>query len=140
VASRIAWRDSFAVGEPLIDGQHRAFFSDLDQVVDAVEGGASRDEVLGAFRRFLSALSQHFRDEEALLARYAYPELRGHSDEHTALLASVTAIESLLMASNSPVELNYVIRTLFASLVEHLVSEDMRYKSWLHRHRTAAAP
>ncbi len=130
---RITWKDSFAIGDALIDAQHRAFLVDLDRVMDAVEGGADRDVVIHFYRRFLADLTQHFHDEEAMLARAGFPELEIHADEHRALLSSVTAIENMLISGNGPSGPHLVIRSLMSSLIEHLISEDMRYKAWLKR-------
>ncbi len=133
-SGRVAWKESFSVGDTLIDAQHRAFLIDLDAVMDAVEGGAPREAVLTFYGQFLADLSTHFHDEENLLQRAGFPCLQDHIDEHKALLSSVTAIESLLVTCEAVAELHYVVRSLFSSLVEHMISEDMRYRGWLRRH------
>ncbi|CAA7624975.1 conserved hypothetical protein [Magnetospirillum sp. LM-5] len=130
---RINWKDELAVGDALIDAQHRAFLVDLDEVMDAIESGASRDEVMRFYTHFLADLTRHFQDEEAMLARADFPDQEAHADEHRQLLSSVTAVESLLANSAGPDDMRQVVRLLLAGLLDHLVAEDTRYKAWLKR-------
>jgi hemerythrin len=126
-----SWKDRFAVGHPLIDAQHRAFFDSIDDVMDALEGDASRDAVLTFYGSFLEDLALHFRDEEALLYAVGYPQADKHAQEHSALMNSVTAVETMLLTGDNAADLRFIIRALMSSLVEHLVSEDLRYKEWV---------
>lgn len=126
---RVQWRESFSVGDDLIDAQHRQFFAEIRRIAAAIEGGAGRDAVAAFFRAFVTGLERHFRDEEDLLARVRFPDLDNHKVEHQALLSAVKAVEDLVVASRSMEELHFIVKRLFSALVEHLVSEDMRYKS-----------
>ncbi|MEW5726883.1 MAG: hemerythrin domain-containing protein [Pseudomonadota bacterium] len=126
---RVRWRDSFSVGDALIDAQHREFFDEVNRVSEALEGGEGREAVIAFYRVFVAGLDRHFRDEEELLARIRFPDIDIHRSEHQALMAAVTAVEGLLVTSQSVHELRFIVKRLFAALVEHLVSEDMRYKS-----------
>ncbi|MBF0324245.1 bacteriohemerythrin [Magnetospirillum moscoviense] len=130
---KVDWKDELAVGDTLIDAQHRGFLIDLDEVMDAIEGGAGRDVVLRFYTRFLADLTRHFQDEEALLAQAGYPGLAEHADEHRQLLSSVRAVESLLVGDAGAADTHLVIRSLLAGLVDHLVAEDSRYKAWVKR-------
>lgn len=126
---QVAWNDAFSVGDALIDAQHRAFFDQIGAVVQALGRGEGREAVLEFYCTFVDSLVRHFDDEEALLQRLGYPGLNEHRLEHVALMGAVTAIEGMLVTSETIHELRFVIKRLFTSLVEHLVSEDMRYKS-----------
>lgn len=127
--TRVRWRDSFSVGDDLIDAQHREFFDEVNAVMDALEAGEGRDAVIAFYRHFVAGLLRHFRDEEVLLERIRYYDYDAHRTEHEALMASVTATEGLLLTAESPQDLRLIVRRLFAALVEHVVGEDMRYKT-----------
>jgi hemerythrin len=129
----VDWKADLEVGDALIDAQHRAFLTDLEKVMAAIQGGAERNVVLRFYTRFLADLTRHFHDEEEMLARVDFPDLDGHADDHRQLLSSVTAIESLLVASTGATDMHLVIRSLLAGLVDHLVAGDTRYKAWLKR-------
>lgn len=126
---RATWKDTFSVGDPLIDSQHREFFDDICQVARALAEGAGREAVTAFYRKFVAGLSGHFRDEEALMERVRYPDIEIHRAEHEALMGAVTAVEGMLITSNSPDELQFIVKRLFTALIEHIVSEDMRYKT-----------
>ena len=130
---RVAWKDGFSVGDEHIDRQHRAFFDEVNQVADLLDGEDPREAVIAFYRNFFRGLVHHFRDEEAMLARIGYVDLDNHKAEHDALLAAVSAFEGLLLTGDGIHEMRFVIKRLFVALVEHLVTEDMRYKTWVLR-------
>lgn len=132
---KAAWKDAFAVGDTLIDAQHKSFFDEVNAVATALDQGAGREAVVDFYRAFYSGLMAHFRDEEALLLRIGYPDLEGHHAEHEALLASVSAVEGMLLTGDELHQWRFVVKRLFIALVEHLVGTDMRYKSYVQRAR-----
>lgn len=66
-----------------------------------------------------------------MLARVAFPDLDAHHAEHQALLASVSAVEGMLLTGDDEHHWRFVVKRLFIALVEHLAGTDMRYKSHL---------
>lgn len=132
---KAAWKEAFAVGDELIDSQHRAFFSEINAVARALDQGRGREAVIDFYRTFYRALVIHFRDEEALLSSVNFPDVDAHHAEHQALLASVSAVEGMLLTSDDLHQWRFVVKRLFIALVEHLAGTDMRYKSHLMRAR-----
>ncbi|MGE5477641.1 MAG: bacteriohemerythrin [Bacteroidales bacterium] len=130
---KAAWKDAFAVGDALIDSQHKAFFSEINAVARALDQGEGREAVIAFYRTFYSGLVVHFRDEEALLSRTDFPDLDAHHAEHQALLASVSAVEGMLLTGEDGFHWRFVVKRLFIALVEHLAGTDMRYKSHVMR-------
>lgn len=130
---KVTWKEGFCVGDKLIDDQHHAFFDEVNQVAAQLDGNSPREAVLQFYRNFYSSLVQHFRDEEAMLVRIDYVDLENHQAEHEALLASVSAFEGMLLTCDGIHELRFVVKRLFVALVEHLVTEDMRYKTYVLR-------
>ena len=132
---KACWKEAFTVGDPLIDGQHKAFFRDIAAVAEALDLGAGREAVIAFYQAFYAALLVHFRDEEAMLARLAFHGLEEHRAEHQALLASVSAVEGMLLTSDDLDQWRFIVKHLFVALVEHLAGTDMRYKSHVLRTR-----
>lgn len=125
------WNNSLVVGNALIDTQHRAFFDEVNAVVDALASGAPLSVVQRFHRDFVIALARHFRDEEVLLARVDYPDLEHHQAEHRAMMASVTALAESLRLADSVPELMVVVRNTITILIEHMALEDMRYRRYV---------
>ena len=128
---QMRWTDSLAVGNALIDAQHRAFFDEVNAVVAALADGAPRVAVQRFHGAFIIALARHFRDEEMLLARVGYPDLDHHQAEHRALMASVSALTEILGHAESRAELLMVVRNTVTALIEHMALEDMRYRRYV---------
>ncbi|MBI2239214.1 MAG: hemerythrin domain-containing protein [Magnetospirillum gryphiswaldense] len=127
----MTWTQALAVGDDLIDTQHRAFFDEVNAVVTALRSGAPRQHVQSFHRDFIIALARHFRDEELLLARVNYPDYDHHQAEHRALMASVSALSEILAGADSHGELLMVVRNTVTALVEHMALEDMRYRRYV---------
>ncbi|MCA1909128.1 MAG: hemerythrin domain-containing protein [Magnetospirillum sp.] len=125
------WTPALAVGDELIDSQHRAFFDEVNAVVSALHDGAPRQRVQRFLSDFIIALARHFRDEELLLVRVNYPDYDHHQAEHRALMASVSALSEILAEADTHVELLQVIRNTVTALVEHMALEDMRYRRYV---------
>lgn len=128
---QMTWTDALAVGDALIDSQHRAFFDEVNAVVRALHDGAPRQLVQRFHREFVIALARHFRDEELLLARVNYPDYDHHQAEHRALMASVSALSEILLHADTHAELMMVVRNTVTALVEHMALEDMRYRRYV---------
>lgn len=127
------WNDAFAVGDAVIDAQHQAFFLQIDTVSRALDHGQGWETVMTFYRTFCSTLVRHFRDEEVMLERIAFPDLDNHRAEHTALLASVAEVEEMLLGGENAQHWRRAVKHLFIALVEHLAASDMRYKSHVQR-------
>lgn len=126
---KASWKEAFATGDALIDAQHKAFFGEISAVAEALDRGEGREAVIAFYRTFYGALRIHFRDEEAMLGRLGFPDLEEHHAEHQALLASVSAIEAMLLTSDELDQWRFIVKRLFIALVEHLAGTDMRYKA-----------
>lgn len=137
---KASWKDSFIVGDSKIDAQHRAFFDEIMAVAQALDRGEGREAVIAFYRVFYGALRVHFRDEEAMLARVAFPDLEEHHAEHQALLASVAAVEGMLLTGEGVDQWRFVVKRLFVALVEHIAGTDMRYKAHLRDFRRKLSP
>lgn len=116
--SRFPWKPEFAIGIPTIDRQHRRIVELLSQVLHASDGQAAE--------RFIEAMVDyargHFRAEEALMERYAYPRLSEHRREHGEISARVEAIREAL--EDPEVKLGQVRKLLYEWLAGHILAND----------------
>ncbi|WP_173980810.1 bacteriohemerythrin [Magnetospirillum sp. UT-4] len=134
---RVHWKDSFAVGDPTIDAQHKAFFEDINRLAEALDGDAPHQAAITFYRAFRRDLARHFREEEEILQATGFPDLSAHGAEHEALLASVQGMEEMLRDYPDTADLRLMLRRLFQALIEHVIGEDMRYRPYL---RQGSAP
>lgn len=76
------WTDDLAVNIPEIDEQHKELFLRVGALHCAIFEGKGSVE-LSAFFVFLEDyIIMHFNAEEGIMARYNYPDINIHKDEH----------------------------------------------------------
>ncbi|MCX5810378.1 MAG: bacteriohemerythrin [Proteobacteria bacterium] len=78
----IPWDESFAIGDPVIDAQHRGLFEHVNKFVEAI--GNSEDYTqLHTIIEFLDEyVARHFATEERCMAENNYPFLQFQIDQH----------------------------------------------------------
>jgi len=71
----IKWTPALAVGVSAIDQQHKELFDHVAKLIDAMKNSDAAE--VGRLMDFLGAyVVEHFRMEEGLMQRYAYPTTR----------------------------------------------------------------
>lgn len=99
-STRLEWKDSYTIGDPAIDEQHRELFK---RAVDVLAATSHEGQVISAMRLF-QYMRTHLSHEEELMRKLHYPDVEPHTREHEALIARLDAIsfkianENLVMA------------------------------------------
>lgn len=122
----LQWSDAHALGDPMIDADHRHLFELLDQATRSVTGPGPFESVLEGMLEFCR---DHFAREEALMVDVGYPDLTPHRESHCALVAQV---ERMVADDIAGVEL---CEFLHRWITEHLEREDRALGRFLERHR-----
>ncbi|HEY5790582.1 MAG TPA: bacteriohemerythrin [Gammaproteobacteria bacterium] len=121
------WNASLSVGVAAIDDQHRELLDLFNLIAGELENqpDSCPDELV---QRLLTTAREHFRDEEALLARAGYPALEQHAAEHEQLMARLTMLAVLCGRHEASPRL---LELLIDWLTEHIFQHDMPYKPHL---------
>jgi len=91
VADWITWTPDLAVNVEKIDLQHRELIKRFNELGEAVWDGKGK-QAIGDTLRFLADYTvEHFRDEEALMLAYGYPDYAGHKKIHEDFVGEVKA-------------------------------------------------
>lgn len=116
----IEWSDSYAVGVPELDRQHRELFALVSQLsADA----CTTDEALHVLlSRLADYALAHFRAEELFLRSRGCPELDDHLDEHTRFVAQIATTS--LGAMHGKIERAELLDFLRSWLVDHILGTD----------------
>lgn len=89
----IKWTPNLSVGVAVIDSQHKMLFEKVDNLFDAGKSGKSK-EMIGEMLDFLDNYTkQHFRDEEAYMAKINYPGLEQQKTAHKNFIAQLTKLK-----------------------------------------------
>ncbi len=83
------WQANLFLGVALMDEEHRELFKHIRAFREAVAKGRGREAASRIFDTLLDYTGRHFRHEEALLEKSAYPDLEAHKAQHKKLTAQV---------------------------------------------------
>lgn len=126
------WSARYALGEPMMDEEHRQFVRALDRLLSCPDA-----ELGEALTQFESHARRHFAAEDAVMAG-GYPSAQCHLDEHKAVLVSVSEVLALVKAGNVDVG-RRLARELARWFPEHTEAMDRGLSAWLFRARTGGA-
>lgn len=121
----ITWDANLATGHKTIDEQHQALIEAFNCLHAAMKQGKGKDEV-GRTLVFLKDYTvEHFRMEEELMQRYAYPASARHKGIHHELVGNVSDLVERFQKGTGSLTLP-VMDFLEKWLVDHIQGEDVR--------------
>jgi len=127
----LEWTPALETGVELIDEQHRMLFkliNDLHEAASADE--TDPDVVIDAMYTLSDYVSEHFGDEEALMAEHDYPALAAHHDMHQRLTAQTLRFMTQFV-NGEEVSLAELAEFLGNWLQGHIVEQDCRFAATL---------
>lgn len=124
----IDWKESFSVGHPDLDADHRNLVDLINTLHEAWRTGEDRDVLHGIFGELLMYTDYHFRREEEMLTARRYDRLDDQTREHGRLRDSVQAFRTRHLTDRTPVLTTEVEDFLKSWMMSHILEEDMRYR------------
>jgi len=129
----ITWNEALEVGIETIDAQHHVLADLVNAIHDKLMKGAPDDDVWDAFALLADAAAEHFRYEEDLFARHAYPHSERHKRKHGLLLVVLERFQETLDRADRPVRLEEHLDYLHEWLLDHIEDEDRPLAAHLKR-------
>jgi hemerythrin len=120
------WSDSFSVGIPEIDEQHKVLVSLLNQLHAAFRernGTQASREILDRLAEYTRT---HFLLEESLMRISRYPGLDEHRAQHEDLIKQVTSLQTKLDAGKASISVE-LLQFLLNWLSKHINESDKRF-------------
>jgi hemerythrin len=126
----LVWIESFEIGVPELDADHRQLIDDARAIEDAIRGGRSWPEVEAAADTMALHCSAHFRREEAVLERDSFGKHASHKIEHQRIEAEMLRVLDRIRGADPPTP-DMIEAALYfrGMLVDHLLHYDLAYKS-----------
>jgi hemerythrin-like metal-binding protein len=127
---RFAWTESFRVGVPLLDRQHRRLFALAGDLADAI---AASGTIIGHDERkkeLLGLAREHFGAEEKMLQKVRYPRLDAQRRAHAELLSLLERFAANDERRSRPRETS-IVGYLKDWLIRHMLLEDLPYRPFL---------
>lgn len=126
------WKESFRIGDDLIDGQHETFFHMLAEAEESLVRGSA--EGVGRHLNFLAAYAvMHFRDEERLMSLSHYPGLEEHRRIHQAFVARVANLLRTYETDPGAVTAQQILPMIRDWLAFHIMGMDKQFQPWVER-------
>lgn len=121
------WKDSYGLGVEQIDRQHKELFRMTEELIGAVNRGATKADYEKALGFLQDYVVEHFRDEEAYFAAQHYQGLAAHQAEHRAFTATVADYGRQLKENGFDEKtLKDLAGTVTAWLIYHVVDTDQK--------------
>jgi methyl-accepting chemotaxis protein len=122
------WDDSFTTGNAHVDGQHKQLFTALNELLDAVAGGKSENEVKKALTFLVDYTGTHFSDEEKIQQQYKFPGFAQHKKVHDTFKANVQKLDVSVKKSGDAEKVATLIQDMVGNwLTFHIKGMDMQW-------------
>ena len=126
------WGDDLAVGNELIDQDHRKLINLVNDLHTATRQGQGRAVVGKILVELLEYTADHFRREESHMERIRYAAVEAHKQEHTEILKKVLALEGQYAGGQVTVAAK-VSALLREWLSIHIMQSDKAFANFLDK-------
>jgi len=89
----IEWSGTFSTGVEWQDRHHKELFKRINALLDAMNVGMGKEEVLRLFKFLDEYFVVHFDAEEKAMHKTDYPAALAHISEHTGFIEEVAKLE-----------------------------------------------
>lgn len=118
---KFIWDDSFTVGRPDIDGQHKRMFNLANALPERLNVVMARRAVMA----FYKYTREHFSAEEQMMKEIGYPNLEEHHRLHEELITELGRVgDNSFRDENAYTAFK---QFLFTWVTEHIMKRDKDY-------------
>lgn len=126
----LVWSNTLSVYVDEVDDDHRKLVDLFNLFMHALDDGGSPEYQEAVLEELISATAWHFRHEERLMIKYAYPDYAAHRQEHEELIAGAGELrQKFLAAGRQATEED--IEFLEHWLVAHIIATDIKMGDFL---------
>ncbi len=125
---RLEWNDSLSMGIAEIDTEHQHFIKLVNQLNEAIAGRMGMEEIKQRMHAILDDAKAHFAHEEALFKEWSNHDAAAHTQKHEQLTSAFHEIMERFEHGCLECELIDAGLKIKAMLIEHLLTEDMKYR------------
>lgn len=124
---RFVWDDSYVIGLPDIDEQHRLLFDMIEGLAAVAEGRSSSDAMTDRMGRLVALARSHLQYEETLASRHPDRGYEPAAREHADFLKKIEGLARYL--ETAPVDaLHTTVEFLKDWVIDHTLIEHRRFR------------
>jgi hemerythrin-like metal-binding protein len=127
----IEWDESYSVGVPELDEQHRQLFRLINDLFDAQDVTPQSQPLSDLLARMNEYAATHFQSEEKYMAETGYPDIQNHTWAHNQFRKKVEQLHADVVANRRTVSVD-MQNFLYEWLSSHILSCDKDYAPLLH--------
>ena len=128
--SLFQWSETYSVGYPDIDNQHKRLFQLAEQLHAAMTAGKGKQCLKTTLANLIEYTKRHFADEEMLMQNHRYPNFQQHKAEHRALTEKVVQFQRAFETDQTPLTVD-LLKFLSAWLTHHIGNVDRKVSEFL---------
>lgn len=128
----LEWKDSYTVGNTLLDAHHRVFFEMLKEFM-ALKDKNDREAIRLRIEFLIEYAAMHFGAEERLMLQSNFPDLKAHKATHDAFTQEILAIKAAFDKSPSTVSGDDVLKFMQNWLISHILGSDKQYLPYVQK-------
>jgi len=118
----VYWYDALALNVEEIDSQHKRIIDMYNALEQAIASRRGVTHLARLTDEMIAYAREHFKTEEELMSRYAYPQFEGHAAEHEAFIDKTMGLAfSPDDDQNSPVKMLEFLKNW---IIEHILGTD----------------
>jgi len=136
----IEWKDAMSVGIPEVDEDHQRFVFLINELNRAIVDRIDTREIKERLQLIFDDAVRHFALEERLFRQWKYPDAEEHANKHTEVLAALRMIMESSVSYDLPSEWISVSLEVKERLINHLLTEDMKYAEYFHARKAQGGP
>ena len=126
----IAWNETFILGVPEMDEQHRELLDLINSLHRVMMGDDDSRRLADAKAQTIDSLLEycrrHFESEEEIMRSIGFPDLDDHRKEHQAFVARVVGYREELMTAYA-VHASRLIKIMADWVYGHILTSDKKY-------------
>ena len=124
---RFVWDDSYVIGLPEIDEQHRLLFDMIEDLAAVAEGRSPGEGMTATMGKLVALARSHIQYEETLAARNPDRGYKAAANERTEFIRKIEGLARSLV--NAPVDaLHTTVEVLKDWVIDHTLIEHRRFR------------
>ena len=129
---RFVWDDSYVLGIPEIDEQHRLLFDMIEGLAEVAEGRASSDAMTDMMGKLVALARSHVLYEETLASRHPDKGYEAAIRDHAEFIKKIEGLARYL--ETAPVDaLHTTVEFLKDWVIDHTLIEHRRFRKSLQQ-------
>lgn len=114
-----------------LDNEHQVLADLVEKITQAIDDGEP-GKCKALVSDFVISAKDHFANEEALLVKVGYPNLKKHQDHHKSLNTKMDhLLEFAKAAEDNELARDSLRRELTFFLMDDIITTDMEFKSFI---------